>query len=322
MKLEVYNLELRSWCREMTIFGYRFARVVEYEERLQSLQHHVTAYSEFNIRRNTGEHAVTAYVEVPEPQQTAVIGLSGKVATALNDILLLISLFTGRDVFALANSKEEDADRVIIADPRVYCWGNALQCSIPYKAGATSDALHPPDIGLEEGLNQIYERVREDDWRRKYQDGHFLFLANHAFRQYDLAAAFTQCWTIWEHLFAVLNRAWMSEKQLRRINAAEKVAFLLVQYGFTEEIAGTDAKAIEGLVRARNWLVHDGRFPEDKSVHDHAVLFVRLTEFIVAKTLGLLPSNVFDTMDKFKAFLNKQQHPTTLTQASSSSEPK
>ena len=296
-------MEFRDWCRDMTVFGYRFERVLEYQQRLQSLQHHVTVHSEFEIRRNTGGHAVTAHVEIPQREEAAVIGDLGKERSALADILLLISLFTGRDVFTLPSSKGQDDDPVIVADHRLFPWGGALQCSIPYKASVTDDPLHACDVGLEEGLNAVYERVRKEDWQRKYQYGHFLLLANHAFRQYDLATAFTQCWTIWEHLFSVLSRAWLSEEQLRHIHGSEKIAFLLVQYGFAEEIVDSDKRRIEGLVSARNSLVHFGCFPAHGSVHKSAILFIRLTEFLTAKILGLWPSDVFDTMKEFEEFL-------------------
>ena len=35
----VYNLEFPSWCSEINIFGYRFSRVSNYEDKVLSLQH-------------------------------------------------------------------------------------------------------------------------------------------------------------------------------------------------------------------------------------------------------------------------------------------
>ncbi len=302
MKKPVYNLEFRSWCHEMTVFGYRFTRVADYRERLLSLQHLVQVYSEFDIRRNTGQHAVTAYVESMEPEKRAVLQGVEDSRSALSDILLLLSIFTGRRVFVL-DKVDDDSAPVLICDPRGYFWGHVLSCSIPYRASDTPD---PYDIGFEEGLNRVYQHLRSENWQRMYEHGHFLWLLDNALRQDTLAAAFLQCWTIWEHLFSVLNQTWMSKQQLHRLDASEKLRYLLVQYGLRDQIHKSDRHRIEALAEIRNRLVHYGRFPERGSVHDDAVLFVRLTEFILAKILGLLPSDAFNTMQKLEEFLDQK----------------
>jgi hypothetical protein len=126
-----------------------------------------------------------------------------------------------------------------------------------------------------------------------------------AFRRQPLESSFVQCWTIWEHLFAILNRNWLSKKQIHRLPAAEKIAFLLVEYALIDEMDNYSKARIESLAEIRNRLVHFGRFPERGSVHDDAVLFIRITEFIIAKILGLLPSNVFNTVEKLEDFLKQ-----------------
>jgi hypothetical protein len=121
-----------------------------------------------------------------------------------------------------------------------------------------------------------------------------------------LAAAFIQCWTIWEHLFSVLNRTWMSDQQLRSLNVSEKLRYLLVQYGLRDQIHISDEQRIRTLAGIRNRLVHYGCFPDRGRVYDDAVLFIRLTEFIIARILGLSPSDVFDTMKELEKFLERQ----------------
>ncbi len=64
------------------------------------LQHLVPVYSEFDRPINTGAHAITAEVEVPAKEKKPVLEWGDKNATALDDILLLLSVFTLRDVFA------------------------------------------------------------------------------------------------------------------------------------------------------------------------------------------------------------------------------
>lgn len=72
MKRKIYNLEFPSWCPEVTVFGYKFLRVEDYEEKVKRLQHLVSRISEYEIKQNTGGHSLTAYVEHPEPEKSAV----------------------------------------------------------------------------------------------------------------------------------------------------------------------------------------------------------------------------------------------------------
>jgi len=305
MKRSVYNLEFPSRCPEMTLFGYRFTRVDNYQEQICRLQHLGTIYSEFKITANTGTHAITACVEVPEHEERAVLEWTDNDASALSDILLLLSIFTQRDVFVAEPQATEDAPVVITADPRVYYSGGILRCSIPYKEQPIESEPRGYDIGFEEGFNRTYTLIRSEEWQRKYRHGYFLFLARMAFRRQPLEAAFVQCWTIWEHLFAILNQSWLSSKQIRKISAAEKISYILVEYALRNEINEADRGRIEALANIRNRLLHFGRFPDRGAVHDDAILFTRLTEFVIAKILDLAPSNVLNTMEGLEEFLSK-----------------
>ena len=316
MRKEVYNLEFPPNCTTMTIFSYRFTRVDDYKDRRASLQHLIPSSSgspEFNIRANTGKHVVTAYVDLPENEQKAALAWAGSGYTALSDILLLLSIFSGRDVFVVDSAIDDFSGKVIIADSRVYPWGGTLGCSIPVKGRLMdpADPLSSYYIGFEEGLNQIYALIRSEEWQRKYQGGYFLFLAQQAFRNRSPDIAFTLCWVIWEHLFAILNREWLPEDRVRQIHSSEKVAFLLVKYDVKSNIGKEARKQIENWVKIRNRLVHFGRFPENDSkytsedslVLDDVFSFIRWTESLIARILGLSPSNALYTkkMEKFKS---------------------
>jgi hypothetical protein len=267
----------------------------------------VTFHSEFEINANTGTHAITAYVEIPEREESAVLEWGNDDATALKDVLLLLSIFTERDVFVIESQTNQDATVVITADHRVYSGGGILRCSIPYKKHPLKPEPYSYDIGFEEGLNQIYTLIRSEGWQHKYKQGYFLFLARMAFRRQPLEAAFTQCWTIWEHLFAILNQDWLSSRRIRQMSATEKISYVLVEYALRDEISEADRKRIEALAEIRNRLVHFGRFPDRGTVHDDAILFTKLTEFIIAKILNLFPSNVLNTMEKLEEFLSNSK---------------
>lgn len=310
MKPQVYNLEFEPWCPEMTIFGYRFVRVNEYRERLLSLQHYIHSFSEFEILPNIGQHAVTAYVELTQNEEKAVLGSSERMDTALADVLLLLSLFTLREVFVTDGTNEKTRAVVLGKDPRMYFFGGTLGASLPDKGRPVGDEPHACNIGFEQGLNQVYALIRAEEWQHKYAHGYFLFLAQQAFRAQPLASAFIQCWTIWEHLFTVLNRNWMSDKQIRNLSASEKIAFLLVEYALRDEIRESDRTRIKSFANIRHRLVHFGRFPTHGAVYNEARFFIQLTEFIITKILELEPSNLFDTLQNLEVFLSEAPRKT------------
>jgi hypothetical protein len=311
VKKEIYNLEFPSWCQEMSIFGYRFSRVDDYRSRLADLQHFITTHAEFTINKNLqGKHSITAYVDIPDTEEKAVIGQRNNTRTALNDILLLLSLFTRRDVFT-ADATDRSAN-FITADPREYGMGGVLRCSIPYKnKPIPDDEPYGYDIGFEEGINQVYSLVRSEDWQRKYNNGHFLLLARQGFRRQPLETVFIQCWTIWDHLFSILNSNWLSNRQITQISSFEKIAFLIVAYALKNQIDDSARGRIESLAIIRNRLIHFGFFP-DNAIQDNAVMFAELTEFVIAKILGLSPYGALDTMAKLEEFLKKCRVPSGL----------
>lgn len=318
IKRPVYNLEFPPRCPGFSIFGYEFSRVENYGEKVLDLQHLRRSTSEYAIRHNTGTHVHTAMVELPQEQQEAVLEWARRDNTALLDVLLLLSLFTRRDVFAMPHNYEKLDDEnkwVIIRDPRVFPSGGTLRNSIPYKKQPIEPEPFGYDIGFEQGLNQVYELIRSDEWQKKYQGGYFLLLAKVAFQLQLLEASFVQCWTIWEHLFSVLNQTSLPNREILRISSIEKISFILTQYALTDVVDSSSRKRIETLAVIRNRLIHFGRFPEHGSVKDDAVLFIRLTEFVIVKTLGLSPNDVFNTMDRLEKFLgNVDKTKPNLTQ--------
>jgi len=303
MRKAVYNLVFPAYCNELTIAGYRFTRVPEYQESLQSLYQNVDYQLEFHIQINTGTHAITAYVDIPQRNDKAHLPWADKDYSALEDILLLFTLFTNREVFALDVDFQRDVDRVLIRDPRSWPWGGVLSCSIPYKGlPIEGNAPHKCNIGFQEGINNIYTLILSEDWQNTYQKGYYLFLARSAFRLHNIDDAFIHCWTIWEHLFALLNSKWMSSDQIRKLPSVEKISFILVFYSLVDIVSKKQKNKIsEELVRTRNRLIHFGKFPSEKFIN-HAEVFIHLTETIIAKSLELKPSNVFNTPERLESF--------------------
>lgn len=296
----VFNLEFSAYVKEFNIYGYRFYRVEDYEERLLKLQHKFESIHEFRIPVNSGTHSITALVDIPEKEEDSIFEWENK-KTALEDILLLISLFTKRSVFVVEPNFDEKY--CIIADPRQYPWGGILRTSLPYVTGDDINELgFPYNIGFCIAIDSIYSLIRSENWLNKYHNGYFLLLANSAFKQYNIESAFTQCWTIWEHLFSIHNDKWLSDEQIFKMSSQEKISYLLVEYDFLDNIDRNSRKKIKDLSDIRNRLVHNGRFPNSNNVKDNAELFIHLTESIISKILNLTPSNVFDTTEKSEKY--------------------
>lgn len=313
MQKLVYNLEFPPRCRQLDIYSYRFTRVDKYQERLHQLHRLVHEVSEFELHPTTGIHSQTAWVELPESEEAPILKWAGERRTALDDLFILLSLFTRRHVFALTN---EESSLPIVADPRTYRWGGILRVSLPYEESPGNDP-GSYDIGFQRGMNEVYTLMRTPEWQNEYRNGYVLFLARQAFSQHVLEAAFTQCWTMWEHLFAVLNSNWLSKEQIIKMPSNEKIAFLMIRFNLLTAIDNQTRTRLGLFVDIRNRLVHFGCFPITdeplsttkvphdpiRDIHDRAVLFIHLTEFIVTKVLGLTPSEVLDTTRKLHRFL-------------------
>lgn len=98
-------------------------------------------------------------IDKPEKEESAVLEWANSDSTALMDIMLLITLFTGRDVFAVEDDFDENGKFVITADHNYFYWGGSLRCAIPFEDGPKND----------------YE---------------------FSYRRQILESAFIQCWTI------------------------------------------------------------------------------------------------------------------------------
>ena len=304
MKRHIYNLEFPSWCPRLNIADYQFSRVPEYEERLKSLQHLVGVHAEFRTEPNTGQHAITAVVEHPDPEPSAALEWSGSSTTALWDILLILSLFSRRDVFAAP--PETGSPGAIIRDPRVYAHGGLLRISIPFVGQLIDPESVSYDIGFEQGLDRVYSLICNAEWRQEYRGGYFLFLANQAFKRQSLEASFIQCWTIWEHIFSVHNDRWLSAPSIRTLRAQEKIAFVMERYDMVNQIDPQSRTRLSSLSTIRHRLVHFGRFPDEDNALQHALLFITLTEWVLARILQLEPSNAMNTQERLQEFLLRQ----------------
>lgn len=298
----VYNFIFPYGCRVLTIHEYVFQRIDQYKESVQTLQHLISLHSEFNQPINTGTHAVTAKVDSPAKEKKPVIEWGDEEATALDDILLLLSIFTLRDVFALPKPVKK-GESAITADSREYFFG--IRTAIEYEA-AKDEHGNKYDIGFQKGIDAVYRMMCTVAWQEEYGRGRFLPLFRAACRRQILETSFITCWTIWEILFTLHNQSWLSNEQIIKLPASEKISYILTRYQIKADLDKSDRKGIKRFVNVRNSIIHAGRFVDNDAVHD-ATLFVRVTAIIIAQILGLSARDVLGSKTKFLARLRGQE---------------
>jgi hypothetical protein len=314
----VYNLEFPSWCEGILAGGYEFTRVPEYRDRVKALQHLVGNFSEFELSCKSGSHQVTAHVLLPDSENESILFSHNQSFTCLDDLLLLLSIFTKRHVFTLWGHQGEDQllrrlqtippGSMLTADHRQFPRGGITIASIGYdkKPGGTGSHGYY-DGSLEKSLNAALSLIRDVNWQKSYGCGQFLVLYREVIAAYRLEIAFSLAWTMWEHLFSVQNGMWLDKNS--RVTAKEKILYV------AHKILGLDdspsmRKRFADLVEARNRLVHFGILPEDNSSNgkfyrDAVILFLELTEMVIVRALALgEPSNLFNTIERLEAWLN------------------
>jgi len=302
--LFVYNLEFPFNCKQFTVFGYTFRRTKQYAEGVKSLHRLLTEHFEFERNIKTGTHAITGHVQLPIKEKKPIISWADEGATALNDILLLLSIFTEREVFALEQPATE-GKTAITADPREYQFG--LSTAIPCQEceGQFGERYN---CGFAIGVESVYKLIRGRKWKKEYGHGRFLTLYRSACRRQILETSFIICWTIWEILFTLHNQSWLSDDQIKKLPSSEKISYIITKYEIKKSLDTKEKKGIRRFSKIRNALIHDGRFLDHKAAND-AVLFVRITNIIIAKILGLSGSDVLGSQDEFLARLRGNSMP-------------
>lgn len=312
----VYNLVFPEHINEMNLGGYVFKRLPEYSERHSKLMWLVNSSgAEFYTQIQAGSHQATA--SVTEVGTRKSLPWREVDATKLTDICLILTIFTGRNVFAIKKSLFE-TNPTLISDHRVFNYGGILQCSIPYEEEYYNDQTlqrlnarerandeyyftHSRDIGFQKGINSVLTLIRSRKWRKKYNNGYFLLLFKQAISRMDIEPQFLLCWIIWEHLFSVLRKNDYTEDQLENIEGKVKIAYL-IQTLFGITLNSKSHQEIRRIAKARNKLVHYGQKPVDLD-YTEMDLFIRATECLVCKILDLIPSNLFNTNEKLARFL-------------------
>jgi len=295
-KIYVYNLEFPMNCDNFNVYGYKFEKVKNYDENFSKLQNLFCPYKS-KINLNPCGNTITGIVEPLLKEKTSILYQESKTPSALFDILLLLSIFTRREVFTRKNL-------ISSADQRQYFLGALLRDSLPKDLLRIEkeNGFFSKDIGLEIGINQVYKLIRTKAWRKKYKNGYFLLLANAAFKDQIIESMFISCWTILEHIFTLHNENWLSDEAIRKLSPAEKITFLIHEYITKLKMNNRIKEKVKKLVRIRNRLIHYGKFPNDQYDKD-SLLIITMTEYIITKILGLTPTDVYHVKKKLEKYL-------------------
>lgn len=306
--MDVYNLEFPSYVNELRIGNYLFERVPNYQEAFSKLEHRFRQDGgEFPIRHITGTHQITAHVNPVNSSTESKASLPWAPGyTQLEDILLILQLFTGRDVFVLNRGEAEDA--VITRDPRASWYGGSLHCAIEYDQRSVCDAEgrvnYSYDAGFEQTMNKVLHLISSKQWQDMYGGGQFLFIYKAAMRPQIIEAMFILCWAVWNQIYSMRNKSTLTDAELRSSSEKAKIAYILKEYFFADNLDQPALDEIEKLCQCRHRVVHIG-MKTDNVDSKELEIFIRLTEFLIAKVFGLQPSNLFNTWEKLAALLRK-----------------
>ena len=127
-ELPIFNLEFPPYVYEIQVGDYSFKRIPNYKEAFDKMMHLVdSSGSEFQTKVQVGSHQITAVVQLPIKEKKAVLSWQSPLKQ-LDDILLLFSIFTDRNVF-----KKDWPDKngsIVMAEHRMHHYGAQLLLSL------------------------------------------------------------------------------------------------------------------------------------------------------------------------------------------------
>lgn len=315
-EIEIYNLEFPPFVKELHVSNYVFSRIDDYALAFGGMMHLVNSTgSEYSTQIQTGSHQITAKVLIPETEQKCSLPFGNSSFTQIEDILFLLSIFTGRNVF---KKDWVDNETAITSDHRQHQYGGQLVCSVVYESmwqnKETGELKNEKemkdvsvfnynlvDVGFEKTINTVLTLISSEKWQEEYEGGYFLFLFKSAIQRQIIETSFISCWTIWEHVFAIKNRKWLDDKAIEQLSGDKKIAFILNEY-FLKNVDDLARENIKKINKTRNRIVHFGK-KTDNIDYKEMELFIRLTEQMISIILGLSPSNIFNSFERLDAFL-------------------
>lgn len=306
----VYNLEFPTGIRQLKIYGYVFDAVSDYDDVYRLMPN-------YNVTHITGSHQITASVSIPDTEEKSILPFENTKLTRLYDVLMLLSIFTGRNIFI----KDWEGEEPITADHRPHtAFGGQLRLSInlesKFKVKTTGEIIDQEtahgipvwdmqwvELGFDSEIEKIINYISTKEWKEIYGDGYFIFLYRDMVQWQIIEKSFLTAWTIWESLFSIENRKWLLEKDIRDIKSELKIGYILNKY-FKIILNQKQRSNVQLLVNARNRLVHFGKMSPSVKIPEMK-MFIQSTDQIIATILGLIPNNTLNSREYLDAFLNQ-----------------
>ncbi len=302
VQIEIYNLEFPDNVLELNVGEYCFKQAPDYKKILKELSH---SYNSTSFEVNQGSHRVTALALLPSRQKVAIlpwnsIEVGSQKPREFLDILLVLSLLTGRNIIA-KTWRDAESRIQIIEDPRQHR-GNFGRFVLPVgKAinNQTREIISEVEInglsafewlrfdqGLEIAVNKVCSTIKDEVWQKKYSKGAFLLIFAQAQKRQCTESAFILSWSIWEHIFSLHHSLLMNNKEISKMSVEQKYRFVRNEYF----LDGKEEENAEKIEKIRNRLIHFGFFPQNgyKDQNNKISEFFSDTEYLVAKILNLV----------------------------------
>ena len=291
---KVYNLNFINVddFQPFTIADYTFAPIPEKQPQKRNF------YPSHYFLKCNRNMVINAYVTIPVEQQDSVLRKGGKSSSYrkikfIEDILMLISIFIGRNVVLQSHKK---------------------RLEFPLCAAKHCEMIAQNSDELEHYLRSAIAQIELPEWQEKHDKGFHIRQFYSASNIFTGEARFLADVTIWEFLYYCEHKRSMPYEKLEWISLNTKINYLTKKYLLDGRASSIPEERLRIFADLRNQLSHSGKLPiqKPKSPFTHLNiqgcfayirLFKHLTQALVLRTLGITgvveKLSVFDVRSHF-----------------------
>jgi hypothetical protein len=284
-KFNLYNFNFFSAedFQPFTVDGYTFSPTPERQP-----QNGIIFSPEDELKFNR-RMSLNAKVSIPARQRNSVFRKGGvytgnRKIKFLEDLLNVISICIGRNVVPKFHKKRHE---------------------FPLCSAKHCDLISKNSTELEIDLNIVAPRILDLDWQRKYDNGFHVRKFYNSSDIFVLEPRFLADITIWEYLYSCNHRD-MPYGRLNRVTLNTKINYLIKTYLLTT-VSAIPEEQFRIFSDLRNQLSHNGKLPIQNPSSPHLnlawaaskkymILFRRLTQALVLKTIGIDALHRIDTL--------------------------
>lgn len=283
--LRLYNLNFlfAEDFQPFTVDGYTFYPIPERQP-----QRRVRTTSYYMLRYNRRMH-LNARVSIPAKQKDSIFRMGGRYSMHrrfkfLEDLLMFVSVCIGRNVVPKFCEK---------------------RIEFPLCSKKHCEIISKNSVELKTHLKTVITEIFKSEWQEKYDNGFHVRAFYNASSIFFTEPRFLEDVTIWEYLYYCNNRG-VSYDTLTRISLNTKINYL-VNECLISGVASIPDERLRIFSDIRNQLSHSGKLPIENprspfqhldwdGCKEYMILFKRLTQVLVLKTVGL---DIFDQLGLF-----------------------